>query len=62
MDQLEWFIDNLPQIIEGITMIVGGFAVIATLTPNEHDNVIVKKTLDAINVLGANVGNAKNQE
>lgn len=39
---------------------IGIAAAIATLTPNEADNKVVDGLLKIINVLGANVGKAKN--
>lgn len=42
--------------------IVGLFSVIATMTPNTADNRVADFLLRLINVLGANVGKAKNNE
>lgn len=39
---------------------IGLFAAIATLTPNESDNKIADFLLKLVNILGANVGKAKN--
>ena len=41
--------------------VIGGFSVVAAITPNESDNKQLQKLLDTINVLGANVYNAANQ-
>lgn len=41
---------------------VGLFSAIATVTPNTTDNKIAQVLLDLINLLGANVGKAKNAE
>lgn len=51
-----WFAENWEKLFAAI----GGFAVLATMTPNETDNKIVKRILDAINFMGANIGMAKN--
>jgi len=51
-----WVTGHIPQLLE----IVGGFAVIATLTPNKVDDKILQVALDAINFLGGNLGKAKN--
>ena len=40
--------------------VIGAFSAIATITPNETDNKIADFLLKAINILGANVGKAKN--
>ena len=52
---------NGQGIIEGLMQVVGGFAALAAFTPNESDNKIFKKVLDALNFLGANFGKAKNK-
>jgi len=43
------------------TSIVGTFALIATLTPNKADDKIAQWLLNTVNLLGANIGKAKNQ-
>ena len=58
---MEWVFENWPSVISAATSIVGGFALIATLTPNKSDDKIVEALLKLINFLGANVGNAKNR-
>ena len=40
--------------------IVGGFAVIATATPNKVDDKIIQSIMDLVNFLGANFGKARN--
>tara|TARA_R110000824_G_scaffold149633_3_gene319944 strand:- start:5385 stop:5576 length:192 start_codon:yes stop_codon:yes gene_type:complete len=57
-----WIISNLDWILESAMMLVGGFAVVATQTPNQSDNKILQMTLSFINFLGANVGKATNEE
>lgn len=42
------------------TTVIGVFAAIAAVTPNTKDNKIAQFLLDIVNLLGANVGNAKN--
>lgn len=49
-----------PQTITAVTSIVGGFAILATLTPNKADDKIAQVLLDGINFLGGNIGKAKN--
>jgi len=42
--------------------IVGAMAILATMTPNKTDNkVVLQIILDIINMIGANVGKAKNK-
>ena len=50
----------LDNAIEGLLGIVGGFAILATLTANQTDDKIVNSVLTIINFLGGNVGKAKN--
>lgn len=48
------------MILSAITSIVGGFSVLASMTPNNADNVIVDRLMKVINFMGANFGKAKN--
>jgi hypothetical protein len=48
-------------ILQAAVSVVGAFAVIASLTPNQSDNVISDFLLRVVNTLGGNVGQAKNQ-
>lgn len=40
--------------------VIGGFAAVATLTPNKVDDKILQFLLDIVNFLGGNLGKAKN--
>jgi len=51
-----WIAGNVDVLLQ----VIGAFAAIATLTPNDSDDRIIKWILDAINTLGGNVGKAKN--
>ena len=53
---------NYVAILSAVASIVGGFAVIASLTPNKSDDRIVQIILDIVNFLGANFGKAKNDK
>ena len=44
----------------GVSSIVGGFSVLATMTPNSADNRVVDAVMRVINFIGANVGKPKN--
>ncbi len=59
---LQPILSNLPDILEAVIQIVGAFAVLATLTPNQSDDKIVQTILNAVNFLGANFGKAVNEE
>jgi hypothetical protein len=53
---MNWVVAHWDELFQ----IIGGLAVIATLTPNKSDDKIVQWLLDAINFGGANVGRASN--
>jgi hypothetical protein len=57
---MEYIIQNWEQILTGVASIVGGFSVLATMTPNKSDNQVVDTIMRVINLLGANVGKSKN--
>ncbi|MDB4333712.1 hypothetical protein N9990_00135 [bacterium] len=54
--------NNYVAILSAVASIVGGFAVIASLTPNKSDDRIVQMILDVVNFLGANFGKASNNK
>ena len=63
MSELVSFVmDNYVSILSAVASIVGGFAVLACLTPNKSDDRIVQMILDVVNFLGANFGKAKNDK
>ena len=55
-----WVWNNGQSVIEGLIAVVGGFAMLATLTPNKSDDAIVQRVLDMINFLAANFGKSAN--
>ena len=57
---MEYLIENWTVILSAVTSIVGGFSVLATMTPNNADNVVMDRIMKAINFMGANFGKAKN--
>tara|TARA_Y100001963_G_C6681504_1_gene400071 strand:- start:674 stop:856 length:183 start_codon:yes stop_codon:yes gene_type:complete len=59
---MEYITENWSDILSAVTSIVGGFAILATLTPNDSDNKFFDALMKAINTLGGNFGNAKNEE
>ncbi len=63
MSELVSFVaSNYVSILSSIASIVGGFAVLASLTPNKSDDRIVQIILDIVNFVGANFGKAKNDK
>jgi len=57
---ISYVMENYMQMLTAVGGIVGGFAVIASMTPNKSDDRIVQMILDMVNFLGANFGKAKN--
>lgn len=57
---MDWIIANWAIVLEVATSVVGVAALIATLTPNSSDNGVMDFLLKLVNLVGANVGNAKN--
>ena len=53
---------NYVEILSAVASIVGGFAILASFTPNKSDDRIVQMILDVVNFLGANIGKAKNDK
>ena len=60
-DIIAWSTENIGTILVAIPAILGGFATLATLTPNESDDKFIAKLLAIINALGMNFGRSKNQ-
>jgi len=60
MEMVQQVMDNWDSILMAVGSIVGGFSVLATMTPNSADNKVVDMIMRVINLLGANVGKAKN--
>ena len=57
---ISYVMENYMQMFTAVGGIVGGVAVIASMTPNKSDDRIVQTILDMVNFLGANFGKAKN--
>ncbi len=57
---MDWLLENVGSLIDIALNLVGAFAVIATMTPNESDNAIADGLMRIINMLGGNFGNARN--
>jgi hypothetical protein len=50
----------LIPLIAKLLMAIGGFAAVATVTPNSSNNKILHSVLTGINVVGMNLGKAGN--
>ena len=55
------FLDLIPDIIKMLGLLVSAFAVLATMTKNESDNVVADKLLKGINFAALNFGRSKNK-
>ena len=58
---MDWIIQNAGNMFDIALKIIGAFAIIATMTPNESDNKIANGLMRIINMLGANTGMASNK-
>jgi len=54
MGQLQWLVDNYTSIIGAILAIVGGFSIIAKLTPTPKDDEILAKVVKVLDFLALN--------
>jgi hypothetical protein len=52
---------DLESILSIATSVIGTAAIIAAVTPNKWDNIVVKVLRTIVDTLAMNVGNAKNQ-
>ena len=62
---VEWVLaqlPQLPQLLDALFKIVGGAAIIATITPNKSDDKIIDLLWKIVNFAGANFGKAKNND
>ena len=57
---MDWILGNTENIIDVLLKLVGAFAIISTMTPNEADNAIADSLLRFINLLGGNFGKSSN--
>lgn len=57
---MDWIIGNTGNILDIALRLVGIFAVVATMTPNEADNKIADSLFKFINLLGGNFWKATN--
>ena len=57
---MDWIISNLNEIVGVLTKAVALAAAISAVTPGTGDNKIVSFLLKIVNVIGLNVGKAKN--
>lgn len=57
---MDWILGNAESIVDVMLKLVGAFAIISTMTPNEADNAIADSLLRFINLLGGNFGKSSN--
>ncbi len=58
---MTFLLENGVELLKAFGAIIGGFAILATMTKNETDNKVFGWLLSIINVAGANFGRAKNK-
>lgn len=61
-ETITFIMENKEALIQIVLMFIGMFAAIAAVTPTKKDDSIAGKLTRLIDVLGLNVGEAKNQE
>jgi hypothetical protein len=54
--------ENIQEYLTIAGMVISLCAAIAAITPTPKDDSIMKKVMDIVNVLGLNIGNAKNKK
>ena len=52
MSVVGWVTANLGTLITGVLAILGGFSILAKLTPTQADDAIIQKIIDVIQKLG----------
>jgi len=57
---MDFLIENGTVLLDLAFQVVGFFAIVASMTPNENDNKWVDAILKAFNTIGFNVGKARN--
>jgi hypothetical protein len=57
---MEWITGNYESIIDIVAKIIAVCAAIAAITPSKWDNDLISKVSGFVNVLGLNVGRARN--
>ena len=61
MDIVSYVMQNWSLITDVVLKVVGAFAVVASMTPNDMDNRAAQMLADLVNLLGFNVGKARNE-
>lgn len=59
---IDWIISNQESIIDIIAKIVAVCAAVSAITPSKWDNDLLSKVSGFVNVLGLNVGRARNSD
>ncbi len=59
---MTWLTENWTDIVNAVTALVAAAAAVTALTPSPEDDNVLKKIRDVLNVIGFNVGNAKNEK
>lgn len=58
----DFIVNNWETIVSAITSVIAAAAAVAAVTPSKTDDAVVQKVLDVVNVIGLNVGKAKNAD
>ena len=57
---MEWITSNYEVLVDIVAKVIAVCAAIAAITPSKWDNDLISKVSGFINVLGLNVGRARN--
>ena len=49
---MEWLMTNWTTALQGVLAVLGGFSILAKLTPTEADDALVDKILAVIHAFG----------
>lgn len=49
---MEWLMSHWTDLLQAVLMILGGFSIIAKLTPTQADDAVIDKILGVIHALG----------
>lgn len=59
---MEYIVNNFDEILSVVTTAIAFCAALAAVTPTDKDDKFVQAAMKVINLVGLNVGNAKNKE
>ena len=49
---MEWVMTHWTDVLQGVLMVLGGFSILAKLTPTTADDAVIDKVLAVIHAFG----------